>query len=105
MGCRILHDTHANAATLFCSTTDWAFGPVFSDSDDHDADERAEAFLRWLNTTETWATYEQHPLIRHGHRDARQLTELSLARAYGDWLAQEPAQWAREHAAELASEE
>ena len=48
MSVRILHDSDQDVAVLFCSTTDWAFGPVITDGDDHDAVERAEAFLRWL---------------------------------------------------------
>lgn len=96
MGCRMLHDRTRNTACLYCSTTDWAFGPVFTDSDDHDADERLEAFLRWLATTETWWSYEREPLIGERRRDPRQLTEAGLGRAYSAWLMQEPAQWARE---------
>jgi hypothetical protein len=71
-------------AVLYCSTTDWAFGPVFSDDDDHDADERAEAFCRWLV------------------KDARTLSEEELQSAYSRWLDQEADQWAREKADEDA---
>ena len=46
------HDRQHNVAILYCSTSDWAFGPVFSDQDDHDANARAEAFLRWLKDTD-----------------------------------------------------
>jgi len=104
MGCHILHDARRDAAVLYCSTSDWAFGPVFTDRDDHDADERAEAFVRWLATTETWRTYEQEP-FGTGPRDPRGLTEGGLAQAYLDWQAQEPAQWAREDAARWAEDE
>lgn len=80
MGVRILHDTDQRMAVLYCSTTDTAFGPVFARSDDHDheADERAEAFLRWLPS------------------DARRFTDDELSRAYATWRAQESAQWLQE---------
>lgn len=78
MGCRILHDRESDQAVLYCSTSDWAFGPVFTDSDTHDADERAEAFCRWLK------------------RDARLLTDAEMHAEYAAWLAQEDAQWTEE---------
>jgi hypothetical protein len=78
MGVRILSDRHNDIACLFCSTSDVAFGPVFSDSDEHYADERAEAFTRWLEL------------------DARKYDEADLMRKYAEWQAQESAQWTRE---------
>lgn len=89
MGVRILSNVRrdyeqSRHAVLYCSTSDWAFGPAFYDDDDHDADERAEAFCRWLGT-----------------RDPRGLTDAELERAYSDWRAQEPAQWAAEAAVSL----
>ena len=44
-------------------------------------------------------------LFGMSRRDARQLTERGLERAYGDWLAQEADQWAREDAAVCAEED
>jgi hypothetical protein len=78
MGVRVLSDRNGQQAALYCSTTGVAFGPVFSDSDDHDADERADAFVRWL------------PL------DARRYEDAHLLRKYSEWQAQEAAQWVRE---------
>lgn len=103
MGCHIAHDRQNNVAILYCSTTDWAFGPVFLDHAEHDADERAEAFLRWLADTETWPAYEKEP-IQTGRRDPRQLTEAGLMAAYQAWAAQEADQWAREDHALFAEE-
>lgn len=73
-------------ATLFCSTSDWAFGPVFYEERalGKDAAERAEAFLRWLK------------------RDAREFDQPDLERKYLAWLAQEAAQYRAEEAAEEA---
>ncbi len=79
MGVRILYDSAADQACLMCSTTDVAFGPVFSDGDEWQADERAEAFCRWLK------------------HDARMLRESELQTAYSSWLAQEAAQYQREN--------
>lgn len=46
MGVRILSD--GDNAVLYCSTSDWSFGPVFGPDDDRDAAERALAFLKWM---------------------------------------------------------
>lgn len=71
--------THLDSvAVMYCSTTDWAFGPVFYDSDEHSADERIHSFLRWLQI------------------DARSLPDNILERKYSDWRAQEAEQWERE---------
>ena len=100
MGCRIAHDRDEGIAMFYCSTTDTAFGPVFYDGDDrvHDAHERAHAFLRWLDTTESWGTYDKalRAGARPSDRDPRELTAPGLEHAYGDWRRQEGAQWARE---------
>jgi hypothetical protein len=96
MGVRILHDPVLDVSVLYCSTTDWAFGPLFSDSDDHDGTERAEAFLRWLMSIDehVWRTYR--PVAIGGRRDPRQLDDPGLEAAYGDWRAQEADQWKKE---------
>ncbi len=84
MGVRILYDSHSDMAALYCSTTDVAFGPVFSGDDSgHDANERVEAFTRWLR------------------QDARTFSDSELQLKYSEWLTQEPAQWAAEEAAEM----
>jgi len=103
MGVRVLADHYRNHAVLYCSTSDWAFGPVFSEHEGHDAEERAEAFLRWIAMTAAWFTYERS--LTAGRRDARLLTEEGLERAYADWQAQEADQWTREEAAMFAEED
>ncbi len=101
MGCRILSDHDSQQAALYCSTSDWAFGPVFTGDREHDAVERAEAFLRWIAVTPTWFQYEQvAPMFRSSKRDPRELTDHGLATAHSVWLAQEPAQWIAEDEAE-----
>ena len=102
MGVRILSDRDGKMAALYCSTSDVAFGPVFYDGDApeyKDADERAAAFLRWLEITPTWSRYENHG-VSGIHHDARQLTDAGLQLAYSDWLAQEDAQYKAEDAAD-----
>lgn len=98
MGVRILSDRAGTTAALYCSTSDWAFGPVFSQSDTSTADERAKAFLRWLSTNKHH--YEMHSIA--SCRDARSLTDAGLERAYSAWLAQETAQFEREDGCEHA---
>jgi len=80
MGVRILYNSSDGMATIYCSTTDIAFGPVFYDGDNHEADERAEAFIKWLP------------------QDARRYTDTELMQQYTAWLAQEDAFWKREDA-------
>ncbi len=101
MGCLILSDRDSQQAALYCSTTEWAFGPIFGDDREHDASERAEAFLRWLTVTPLWPQFEQvATFLDRGKHDARELSDAGLARAYAEWLAQEPAQWLAEAEAE-----
>ena len=80
MAVRILYDGDHDMAALYCSTTDVAFGPIFTDEDCHDGEERAEAFLRWL------------PL------DARRYSDFGLLEQYHLWRLQESEQWTREEA-------
>jgi hypothetical protein len=104
MGVRILHDKDQERAVLYCSTTDWAFGPMFRDTLERDGVERAGAFLRWLQR----GTYTPKPEdLNAGGRvfgfkgDARAFTDEGLERAYTTWLAQEEAQYlAEQHADE-----
>ena len=102
MGVHILYDPKQGAACLYCSTSGWAFGPTFEDGgktlDYTDGQERAEAFLRWTDTTETWRVYAKHPsvFVRGSHRDPRELTDAGMESAYMDWLAQEADQYRRE---------
>lgn len=47
MAVNILHDVTEDQAVLYCSTSDWAFGPVFYGPD---ADEKAMRFRDWFFT-------------------------------------------------------
>jgi hypothetical protein len=76
MSVRILES--GDTAAFYCSTSEVAFGPLVHEDDRHDAEERAEAFLRWLP------------------QDARRYDEAELLRQFSAWLVQEAAQWARE---------
>jgi hypothetical protein len=67
MGVRILHNAEDDAAVLYCSTTDWAFGPVFENA------AHAEAFVRWCFRTEG--------------RDPRSFTDAGLQDAHHRWLS------------------
>jgi len=85
MGVRTIRG--ADQSVMYCSVTDWAFGPVFSDTKDHDAEDRIEAFLRWL------------PL------DPRKYRDYELESKYSEWLAQEEAQWKAEEETEKVEDE
>lgn len=75
MGCRTISSHMGSVAVMYCSTTMWAFGPVFGDDDEHSADERIEAFMRWLVV------------------DPRGLPDNILESKYQEWLCQEKSQW------------
>ena len=87
MAVHILHDKHHGMAIMYCTTTDWAFGPVFNDGEhwQHDAADRAEGFLRWLRTRPSLV-----------ERDPRRLTDQELEAVYSLWLSQESEQWQAE---------
>jgi hypothetical protein len=74
-----MHDREQNIAALYCSTTDVAFGPLFNDGEHWEADERAEAFIRWL------------------YVDPREFSDAGLMERYSEWLTQEDAQYKREN--------
>lgn len=61
MGVRIIVGENLQCAVLYCSVTDWAFGPLFADY------EEAESFLKWLSDTDG--------------RDARRLTDKEMENA------------------------
>ena len=80
MGVRILRCEHpypstSGMAVIYCSTTEWAFGPVFHDQENHDSLERAELFLQWLGT------------------DARTFTDSELESKYHAFLKVEEELW------------
>ena len=85
MGVGILYDAQADAAVMFCSTTDWAFGPVVGENRELNKDpyERVEAFIEWLGV------------------DARTLSEADLSAKYSAWQAQEADQYAKARLADL----
>ena len=73
MGCRVINADgkgDSQGAVLYCSTTGWAFGPVFDDG------KQAHAFLDWIG-------YGHHV----GNRfDPRALDEEELEGAYFAFL-------------------
>jgi len=73
MSVRIAYDTGSDVACLYCSTTGWAFGPVFSCRDD------AEDFLAWLEAGELAGALVS--------RDPRRYRDQELARLHVEWEA------------------
>lgn len=107
MGVRILYDdSSVGQACLYCSTSGWAFGPVFMDGDhalgDRSGLDRAQAFLAWLDTyTPEPADLNALGRVRGWRHDPRELEESGLERAFGIWLAQEAEQYAAVEKAEM----
>lgn len=105
MGVRVLANRDDTMACLYCSTSDWAFGPVFLGERGGGAEDLALEFLGWL------LAYRAPPgdlaSGRDWNGDARRLTDAGLARARDAWLAERSADNAEEradHAAGAASE-
>jgi len=87
MGVHILYDPSEGAAVLWCSTTDWAFGPVIRDNEFGDgvsAVELAEEFLAWLGE-QPRPDQEYIPIGVLWHGDPRDLTDRGLEKMYTDW--------------------
>jgi hypothetical protein len=76
VGVRIIYGE--GTASMYCSTTDIAFGPVFYDSDDHIAEERVAAFIDWLS------------------KDARQYSDEELLVKYAEFIVAEPGYWKKQ---------
>lgn len=82
MSVQILHDTRTDAAALFCNTTDWAFGPVFTTPD------QAESFLIWLDAGAA-ARLSVPPIMGTANgRDPRQFSDNDLERLYHAWVGE-----------------
>lgn len=69
MGIEILEDRRDGRAVLYCSNTDWAFGPVFQSG------EEAQAFLDWED------------------EDPRQYTHQGLESAHSRFRKERTCQW------------
>ena len=91
MSIRILRNAEDTRAALYCSTTDWAFGPVFGEYHEDwpggerlDASEVALEFIGWL-------------LL-----DAREYKDANLEAKYHEFMAALPgllrAEWEAEEA-------
>jgi hypothetical protein len=80
MGVEVIHNR--GQAVLICNTTDWAFGPVFRGSD---AEEQAEAFLRWFSEDAEEAAVQCGILIPIIGTDPRMYTDTELECLYGKW--------------------
>ena len=72
MAAHILANSKDDQAVLYCSTTDWAFGPVFQSLPDLSASEMAQAFIDWLP------------------QDPRHYQDHVLESKYNKFLADEP---------------
>jgi hypothetical protein len=71
-----------NESVMYCTNSNWAFGPVIMGDGEHHADERMEMFVKYLAM------------------DPRGLPPRVLERMHTEWLAQEKAQWEAEEEAQ-----
>ncbi len=75
MGVRILTDRRDEVAVLYCSCTDWAFGPlIYVAEEDGTAEQTAQRFLDWFKL---WAD-----------SDPRNVTDKFLSDSYVLWIKQ-----------------
>ncbi len=65
MAVSVLTDKNSGESVMYCTTSDWAFGPVFTQY------EEAEIFIEWLE--------------RHGKGDPRLIEDRDLERLVGEW--------------------
>ena len=72
MGVRILEGDKGRMACFYCSTSDWAFGPVFLDYENQLAGDLAEGFFNWHK--EKYGT------------DLRLVKDSDLESRYGEWI-------------------
>ena len=79
MGVRIIEDKDERMAVLYCSTTTWAFGPVFYEFADGSLSARdmAITFIRWLP------------------QDARLYTQKELEDKHNEWANLNADEWGK----------
>jgi hypothetical protein len=77
MGVRVLYDVDQGMACIYDSVTGTPFGLIFHTTEEADADDRAEAFLAWLQENDG--------------RDARMLSQIELDKRISEWLVVEEA--------------
>lgn len=86
MAVAIIYDPAAEAAALYCTTTGFAFGPIF----EHDAQAKAEAFVEWFRTGDAAQAARQLRISTlHGRLDdPRDYFEGDLKALLGAWQAE-----------------
>lgn len=84
MAVEVLHDRERGNSVMVCTTTDWAFGPVFR------AGEDAEDFIVWVreNGPERALALglKRHWLGQHNGTDPRDYPDADLEALYQAWL-------------------
>ena len=87
MAVNVLYDVAEDQAVLYCSTTDWAFGPVFYGPS---ADEQAMHFRDWFTSGEALKVaiaVDARPLgiLGADGDDPRDYGDRELERLYSEW--------------------
>ena len=78
MGVRALEEYDGGRVVLYCSTTDWAFGPVF------ESKAHAQSLLTWLRECPQPHTFH---LGWNSGADPRNFLSCELEKAYSIWLS------------------
>lgn len=90
MGIRILNDAGGNQACMYCSTTEWAFGPVFYETDitndkgdkvNWDAQQTVEQFMDWCDREPSIRTIRS---LTDTELEAKK-SEFNVAVQKGEW--------------------
>lgn len=87
MAVNVLYDLREDMAVLYCSTSDWAFGPVFYGDE---ADEKAISFRDWFHNGQALARARelgiQPTQVPGGDGDdPRDYHPGDLERLYSEW--------------------
>jgi hypothetical protein len=82
MAVEIVHDRQKRVACLYCNTTDWAFGPIFTGPG---CNEDAEDFLDWLCRRGPDVSDEIGQSLYGDGSDPRDYDDAGLERMHVRW--------------------
>ena len=82
MAVQIIHDHQQQIAAMYCTTTDHAFGPVFTGPG---CEEDADDFLNWLARNPDLSLTLPFAMHSSKGEDPRDYTDTGLERMYHRW--------------------
>lgn len=87
MAVQVIYDIENDVAALFCTTSGWAFGPVFEGDE---PDQRAQEFLDWFSSgaaAELASQIDLHQLAGRSGADPRHWDDQALEQLLNRWRA------------------